>query len=238
MTSHVASADACWYLPCRAMAHTVRRLPRACINRQHCGPLVRPAACLPAPHIPICSAGHGAEAQPAGGSRGPAACCAAARRRCRCVSLSWTMCSAELLVLVPFMASCSQQGWNVALVHVRNACWRAANSACCFITRLCLGASAKGLGRITCLACLCRDGALLLLRSWAPADFNGSASRTPEQAQSDSHALPAEPAAAQLRREVSPELTSYDHRRAHFLAMCMKLVYERPACIEDIAKSR
>lgn len=65
---------------------------------------------------------------------------------------------------------------------------------------------------------------LLLYRSHAPSQFTVY--------------VPAEPAASQLRREVCLELTSYDHRRAHFLAMCMKLVYERPACIEDIAQSR
>ena len=39
-------------------------------------------------------------------------------------------------------------------------------------------------------------------------------------------------------KSVQPELTEYCHRRAHFLAMCMKLVYERPACIEDTVESR
>ena len=86
-------------------------------------------------------------------------------------------------------------------------------------------------------ACTCRDKSFLLT-IWRPRTSLGLQAARQSRPQADSLAVPAEPAALQLRREVSPELTSYDHRRAHFLAMCMKLVYERPACIEDIAQSR
>ena len=77
-----------------------------------------------------------------------------------------------------------------------------------------------------------------MAQSQVPPDFTNLHAARQRRPQADSHAVPAEPAASQLRMEVCPELTSYDHRRAHFLAMCMKLVYERPACIEDIAQSR